>query len=163
MEMATGVHTLWCGLLIFPQSSSVFMENNPSMSGCGLLFPEDIKTWIVFLNKKMWIVAPHRHQKGGLFLLFKNVVCWFPKTQKRWIDSLIQKSFCAQSSLLSKTCFEYPKIWWIFTSETPRMLPQNLVGASSKWCSSPTKNLLNFLSKNPRTPNQNSTCVDLLS
>ena len=63
MEMAAGVHALWCSLLIFPQSSSAFVENNPSMSGCGLLFPEDIKNWIAFLIKKMWIVAPQRHKK----------------------------------------------------------------------------------------------------
>ena len=81
------VHALWCSLLIFPQSSSAFVENNPSMSGCGLLFPEDIKNWIAFLIKKMWIVAPQRHkkmwtisliQKRGLLLIEDTKkVDWF--------------------------------------------------------------------------------------
>ena len=67
MEMAAGVHALWCSLLIFPQSSSAFVENNPSMSGCGLLFPEDIKNWIAFLIKKMWTIS--LIQKRGLLLI----------------------------------------------------------------------------------------------
>ena len=48
--------------------------------------------------------------------------------------------------------------------KTPKTFPQNPAGASSKWCSSTTKNLLNlFLKKIPRTPHQNPTCVDLPS
>ena len=62
-----------------------------------------------------------------------------------------------------KLVLNIPKYVESSLPKTPRMLPQNLVSASSKWRSFPTKNLLNFLLKSPRMPHQNSTCVDLPS
>ena len=62
-----------------------------------------------------------------------------------------------------KLVLNIPKYVESSLPKTPRTLPQNPTGVSSKWRSSTTENLLNFLSKNPKTPHQNPACVDLPS
>ena len=89
----------------------------------GCYSPKTSKTWLLFLLKKYGLLLPKDTKKCGLFLWFKNVVCYSTRTPKKWTDSLIQKSSCVQSSLLFKTCSEYPKICWIFTSKNPQNAP----------------------------------------